>query len=75
MGQARAAGKSSLLVASALAGLLWDRFGASSTFYAGAAFCVLALLVLLQRPAARPLHRARLFLSRPQQPQTVGDDQ
>ena len=32
-----------LLVASVLAGLLWDRYGASSTFYAGAAFCVLAL--------------------------------
>ncbi len=32
-----------LLVASVLAGLLWDQFGASSTFYAGAAFCVLAL--------------------------------
>jgi MFS family permease len=32
-----------LLVASALAGLIWDRFGASSTFLAGAAFCMLAL--------------------------------
>ncbi|MDQ6685585.1 MAG: MFS transporter, partial [Pseudomonadota bacterium] len=32
-----------LLVASVLAGLLWDRWGASSTFYAGAAFCLLAL--------------------------------
>lgn len=40
-----------MLVASAVAGLLWDRFGASSTFYAGACFCVLALLGLLKRQA------------------------
>ncbi len=32
-----------MLLASALAGLLWDRLGASFTFYAGAAFCALAL--------------------------------
>lgn len=32
-----------MLLASILAGLLWDRFGASYTFYAGAVFCVLAL--------------------------------
>lgn len=38
-----------MLVASAVAGLLWDQFGASSTFYAGALFCVLALLGLLKR--------------------------
>ncbi len=38
-----------MLVASALAGLLWDQFGASFTFYAGALFCVLALLGLLKR--------------------------
>lgn len=36
-----------LLLASATAGWLWDRHGAASTFYAGAAFCALALLVLL----------------------------
>lgn len=41
-----------MLVASVLAGLLWDQFGASFTFYAGAAFCVIALLGLLWRPAA-----------------------
>ena len=35
-----------MLLASALAGLLWDRLGASFTFYAGAAFCVTALLGL-----------------------------
>jgi MFS family permease len=35
-----------LLVASASAGLLWDRFGAASTFIAGAAISILALAVL-----------------------------
>ena len=40
-----------MLVASVLAGLLWDRLGASFTFYAGAAFCVLAGFGLLWRPA------------------------
>jgi len=35
-----------LLVASAVAGLLWDRFGAGATFLAGAGFCVLSLLVV-----------------------------
>ena len=35
-----------MLLASGVAGLLWDRLGASSTFYAGALFCLLALLVL-----------------------------
>lgn len=35
-----------MLVASALAGLLWDRLGASSTFCAGAVFCLLALIGL-----------------------------
>jgi MFS family permease len=32
-----------ILVASGIAGLLWDQLGASFTFYAGAAFCVIAL--------------------------------
>jgi MFS family permease len=32
-----------MLIASALAGLLWDRLGASFTFHAGAVFCVVAL--------------------------------
>jgi MFS family permease len=41
-----------MLVASVLAGLLWDNFGASWTFYAGAGFCVIALIGLLWRPAA-----------------------
>jgi MFS family permease len=37
-----------LLVASAVAGFLWDQLGASFTFHAGAAFCVIALLGLLK---------------------------
>lgn len=36
-----------LLVASGIAGLLWDRLGASFTFYAGAAFCCVALAGLV----------------------------
>ena len=36
-----------LLAASGLAGLLWDRFGAASTFFAGAAIAGATLLVLL----------------------------
>ena len=35
-----------MLLASVLAGWLWDAFGAPSTFYAGALFCLLALLAL-----------------------------
>lgn len=38
-----------MLIASVLAGLLWDRFGAAFTFYAGAAFCLMALLLLFVR--------------------------
>lgn len=34
------------LLASVIAGAVWDTWGASITFYAGAAFCVLALLGL-----------------------------
>ncbi len=37
-----------MLIASAIAGLLWDRMGASFTFYAGAAFCGIALVGLLK---------------------------
>ena len=36
-----------MLVASGLAGWLWDRHGPASTFYAGATFCALALGVLI----------------------------
>jgi MFS family permease len=39
-----------MLVASVLAGLLWDGLGASATFYAGAVFCVLALAGLAWQP-------------------------
>jgi predicted MFS family arabinose efflux permease len=35
-----------ILVASVVAGLLWDRLGASSTFYSGAIFCIVALIGL-----------------------------
>jgi MFS family permease len=35
-----------MLLASVVAGLLWDQLGASSTFYAGAAFCGIALIGL-----------------------------
>jgi len=36
-----------MLLASVIAGWLWDRYGADMTFHAGAAFSVLALLLLL----------------------------
>lgn len=42
-----------MLLASGLAGLLWDQLGASFTFLAGAAFCVAALGLLLWQPPAR----------------------
>ena len=35
-----------MLISSVLAGLLWDKLGTSFTFYAGAIFCVIALLGL-----------------------------
>jgi len=38
-----------MLVASVVAGLLWDSLGAASTFYAGAGFCVLALAGLARQ--------------------------
>jgi predicted MFS family arabinose efflux permease len=43
-----------MLLASALAGLLWDQWGAAWTFGAGAAFSLLALVLLLRhrQPAA-----------------------
>ena len=42
-----------MLVASALAGWLWDQFGASFTFLAGGAFCMLALLTIAVSPVGR----------------------
>ncbi len=38
-----------MLLASVVAGLAWDRLGASFTFYAGAVFCALALIALALR--------------------------
>lgn len=38
-----------MLIASAVAGLLWDQLGASFTFYAGAVFCAIALLGLIKK--------------------------
>lgn len=38
-----------MLIASVLAGLIWDRLGANFTFYAGAIFCMLALLFIAFR--------------------------
>lgn len=35
-----------LLIASVLAGVLWERFGASFTFYAGAMFCACTIVVV-----------------------------
>lgn len=37
-----------MLIASVVAGLLWDSLGAATTFYAGAGFCLLALLGLMK---------------------------
>jgi MFS family permease len=45
-----------MLIASAIAGLLWDSFGASFTFYAGAVFAALALMgVALNEWRQRPI--------------------
>jgi len=38
-----------LLIASVLAGVLWDKLGPAAAFYAGAAFSMLALVMLLPR--------------------------
>lgn len=46
-----------MLAASALAGLLWDRFGAEQTFLAGAVFCLAALALLVAHPAAAARRR------------------
>jgi len=42
-----------LLIASGLAGYIWDQFGAATTFYIGAAFCLLALAILGLQPLAK----------------------
>ena len=46
-----------MLIASVLAGLLWDKLGASFTFYAGAGFCMFTLVVL-SVDRGRPRHDA-----------------
>lgn len=46
-----------MLIASVLAGLLWDRFGASQTFIAGAVFSGLALMSILFRGRIPALQR------------------
>lgn len=43
----------SMLLASTLAGLLWDRLGPATTFVAGAGFCGLSLLALMWPPSRR----------------------
>jgi len=40
-----------MLIASVLAGIIWDQMGAQMTFLTGIGFCVLALVVLSMRPA------------------------
>ena len=42
-----------MLIASTLAGWLWDTYGAAFTFYGSAALCGLALLTLLGKPRSR----------------------
>jgi MFS family permease len=42
-----------MLLASSLAGLLWQHQGPASTFIAGALFCGLSLLLLTQARTAR----------------------
>lgn len=42
-----------MLIASVLAGLLWEKLGAESTFYAGATFCVLVVLGLVRPSRSR----------------------
>jgi len=46
----------SLLLASVVAGTLWETFGAATTFFAGAAFAALAIVgLVLYRPGNRPV--------------------
>lgn len=42
-----------MLLASIVAGLVWDRLGASVMFYVGAGFCAIALLGLAVHPSTR----------------------
>ena len=38
-----------MLIASVVAGILWDQLGADFTFYAGAVFCIIVLLIITFR--------------------------
>jgi MFS family permease len=38
-----------MLIASVVAGLIWDQLGANYTFYAGAIFCMIVLIVIAFR--------------------------
>jgi MFS family permease len=42
-----------MLIASVLAGYIWDRYGAAITFYMGAVFCLLALVGLICRASPK----------------------
>ncbi len=53
-----------LLVASLLAGALWDAFGARATFLAGAAFTALALIGLAVAARFAPAVRASVAISK-----------
>ena len=46
-----------MLIASVLAGLLWDQLGAAVTFYAGAVFSLLAFMMLALRKTDRSTER------------------
>jgi MFS family permease len=48
-----------MLAASVLAGLLWDKLGASFTFYAGVVFCVIAGIALIWRAVVFANSQAR----------------
>jgi MFS family permease len=40
-----------MLLASVVAGVVWEKLGASYTFYAGGLFCVLTLVALIRYPS------------------------
>ena len=52
-----------MLLASVVAGFVWDRVGASVTFYAGASFCTVALIGLAGQLAMRTAKAQRLSRS------------
>jgi MFS family permease len=61
-----------MLAASAVAGLLWDTLGASSTFQAGSAFCLVALATIAAagtRDGLAPRAFAQRGAARPREPE------